>query len=74
MGNCGAGEDEGSVMSMASCIHCGHFVDTDNEPEFYDFNYKTISGYGGHCENCRDEIYEAMTEAEQAAHEKKIYG
>lgn len=61
-------------MSMATCRVCASFVDTDEEPEFFDFTYTTANGYGGHCESCRNEIYDAMSEAEQAEHERRTYG
>ena len=61
-------------MSMDRCTHCGEIVDTDDFPEFYDFTYRTPKGYGGHCEGCRNDIYESMTPAEQAEHEERTYG
>ena len=60
-------------MSMALCSGCSGFVDTDDDPAFYDFTHKT-NDFGGHCDSCRDRIYEEMTEAEQAEHERRIYG
>ena len=70
---------EGKAMSMDRCTQCSHIVDTDFDTEFYDFAYLTENnmgrnGYGGHCESCREAIYNAMTPAQQAEHEKKIYG
>ncbi len=61
-------------MSMDRCTTCGHVADTDEDCNFYDFDYTTPKGYGGHCESCREAIYNAMTPAQQAEHEKKIYG
>lgn len=61
-------------MSMDRCTKCSDIVDTDFDCSFYDFDYTTPKGYGGHCEPCRDDIYEAMTEAQQTEHEKRIYG
>ncbi len=61
-------------MSMATCSKCGDLVDTDMDCNFYDFDYKTKTGYCGHCVTCRDEILEAMTDKEHAEHEKRIYG
>lgn len=58
---------------MDRCAKCSDIVDTDIDCCFYDFTYK-INGMGGHCQNCRHEMYEAMTEAEQAEHEKRVYG
>lgn len=58
-------------MSMDSCKKCGEFVDTDIDCQFYDFTYK-VNGMGGHCENCRDDFHEAMTEQQQAEHEKRV--
>lgn len=60
-------------MSMDTCKKCGEFVDTDFDCQFYDLAYK-VNDMGGHCENCRDDIYENMTDAEQAEHERKTYG
>lgn len=60
-------------MSMDRCSQCGEIVDTDFDCSFYDFTYK-INGMGGHCENCRDGFMEKMTDAEQAEHERRIYG
>lgn len=61
-------------MSMASCISCGDFVDTDDFPEFYDFIYKTKTGYDGHCGSCQDTIRERMSPAQESAYEQRIYG
>jgi hypothetical protein len=61
-------------MSMDKCTDCGAIVDTDDDCNFYDFDYTTKKKYGGHCESCRDDIYDQMTEAQQAEHEKRIYG
>lgn len=61
---------------MDRCTKCGELVDTDDFPEFYDFAYK-VNDMGGYCEDCRNAIYDAMTEAEQAEqaeHEKRTYG
>ena len=69
-----AGADIGIGMSIDTCTTCGDLVDTDDFPEFYDFSYTIKKGYGGHCESCRDDIYDAMTEAQQAEHEKRTYG
>lgn len=60
-------------MSMDRCAKCSDIVDTDFDTEFYDFAYK-INDIGGHCEYCRDKFYEEMSDAEQEAHEKRIYG
>lgn len=51
-------------MSLDRCTKCGDVVDTDNHPEFYDFAYK-VNDMGGHCENCRDDIYESLTPVQQ---------
>lgn len=61
-------------MSMDRCTACSELADTDNDDCFYDFSYTTPTGYGGHCENCRDEILEDMTEQQQADHEKRVFG
>ena len=60
-------------MSMDRCAACSSLVDTDVDCSFYDFSYK-INDMGGHCENCRDNIMQDMTEAQQDEHEKRIYG
>ena len=60
-------------MSMDRCVKCGDLVDTDDFPEFYDFAY-LVDDMGGHCEPCREAIYDKMTDEQQAQHEKKIYG
>lgn len=60
-------------MSMDRCCTCSDIVDTDFDDCFYDFSYK-VDDRGGHCENCRDDLYEKMTETEQALHEKRVYG
>ena len=58
-------------MSMACCSKGGEFVDTDYDCEFYDFDYIKP---GGLCEDCRDDLYEGMTERQRDEHEKRIYG
>lgn len=58
-------------MSMDRCAKCGNIVDTDFDTEFYDFAYK-VKDMGGHCESCRDDFQEAMTEGEQQEHEKRV--
>lgn len=61
-------------MSMARCSECERLVDTDDDCQFYDFSYRSQSGFEGHCEHCRDDLYTDMTEAQQAEHERRIYG
>lgn len=61
-------------MSMDRCTDCSQVVDTDSDVNFYDFDYVTAKGYGGHCESCRDSLLGNMNNAQQDAHEKRIYG
>lgn len=60
-------------MSMDRCTKCADLVDTDFDCEFYDFSY-LVNDMGGHCEQCREDIYENLTEFEQIEHEKRTYG
>jgi hypothetical protein len=59
---------------MARCSVCEEMVDTDEDVNFYDLSYTTKSGYDGHCENCREDIIDRMSNAQQEAYEKQIYG
>lgn len=61
-------------MSMDRCTKCGDVVDTDSDCNFYDFDYTTVEGYGGHCCSCRDEIYKVLDDSKKEAHERRIYG
>lgn len=61
-------------MSMDRCTKCGDPVDTDFDCQFYDFTYTLPKKDGGHCERCRDNITETLTDAELAAHETRLYG
>ncbi len=47
-------------MSLDRCTTCGHVADTDEDFSFYDFDYTTENGYGGHCFMCRDDIYAVL--------------
>ena len=60
-------------MSMDRCKTCEEIIDTDFDCEFYDFSY-LANDMGGHCQSCRDNLYEQMSEAQQADHEKRLYG
>lgn len=60
-------------MSMDRCTTCENITDTDFDCEFYDFSY-LVNDMGGHCASCRDNLYENMTELQQADHERRLYG
>lgn len=60
-------------MSLDRCKTCEDIIDTDFDCGFYDFSYKANDMHG-HCEKCRDDIYDKLTPAEQDQHERRVYG